>query len=443
MSEREQLQAKLEKTFANRDLIWFSGHGFDAKPLLQFCGLHSVFSLVCPLNSPAVPQEFCIEQIEGRRDSARFDLDGPPEPGLAELRSSLRNALSRPSILFTNQPSRFVISCVYPNLATAEYLGLAYEQLNLFEQKTWVETQLGKAGVSVMPWQYVAEGDLAAIERALGAGPVVTRRNESRGGSGFQLLEEMPLPEGKPRRNRDGLFAIAPYLKDSLPLNVNACVFPDGSVTLHSPSVQLIGIEECTSRPFGYAGNDFAAIRQLEDRFLDQLEAMVLQVGRWLHRQGFLGAFGVDALLDGDQLYFVELNPRFQGSTLISTELDALLGLPDIYLDHAAAFQSQAPLPRLSMRDMAHEQPQIAHVVSTNQQDSPVQITGAVESLTGVEVSELPARQVAVAPGAYLFTMKARHQVTSDGRHLDAAFAAQFTKMKARFSAEQLPSAEL
>ncbi len=447
MGEREQLQAKLEKTFSGRDLIWFSSHGSDAEPLLQFSGLHSVFSLVSPLNSTAVAQEFCIEQIEGRRDSASFDLNGPAEPGLAELRAALRDALSRPSVLFTNQPSRFVISCVYPNLATAEYLGLAYEQLSLFEQKTWVETQIRKAGVSIMPWQYVADGDLDAIEQALSAGPVVTRRNYSRGGSGFQLLEQLPSPESKPRRNRDGFFA-DPYLKDSLPLNVSACVFADASVTLHSPSVQLIGIKECTSSPFAYAGNDFAAVRHLEDRWLDKLEEMVTQVGRWLHRHGYRGAFGVDALLDQDQLFFIELNPRFQGSTLVSTQLDAQLGLPDIYLDHAAAHLAERPLPRPSLKHMAREQPEFAQVICTNLQDNPVRLAGGVEdladgrnlavagNLAGVEVSELPASQVTVAPGAYLFTMKAQRQVTTDGRHLDAAFADQFTKMQARFAAE-------
>ena len=361
MGEREQQRARLEKAFANRDLIWFGAYGIDAGPLLQFSGLRAVYSLVCPLNSARVQEEICLEELEGVRDTSRFDLDGPPSPELAELRSALGAALSTPSVLFANRPSPFPISCVYPNLATVEYLGLSYEQYFLFEQKNWVETQLRQAGVSVMPWQYVADGDLATIEQALRAGPIVRRRNKSRGGGGFELLEQLPLPGGKLRRNRDGFFAISPYLKDSLPLNVNACVFPDGSVTLHSPSVQLIGVPECTSLPFGYVGNDFAAIRQLKDRQLDELEEMVTQVGRWLNRNNYVGAFGVDALLDAGKLYFVELNARFQGSSLVATQLDEALGLPDIYLDHAAAFLADGPLQRPSLRQMAHEQPALSH----------------------------------------------------------------------------------
>ena len=95
----------------------------------------------------------------------------------------------------------------------------------------------------------------------------------------------------------DGFLAASRYLDPHIPLNINACVFQDGTVTLHGPSVQLIGIPDLTRRTFGYCGNDFGAIRHLDPRFVKEFEKMVLKVGGWLWSQGYLGAFGVDALV--------------------------------------------------------------------------------------------------------------------------------------------------
>ena len=115
---------------------------------------------------------------------------------------------------------------------------------------------------------------------------------------------------GRPQRR---FIAAAPYLVPNIPLNVNACVFSDSLVSLHSPSFQLIGLPGFTSRTFGYCGNDFAQVRELEGNVLDQLEHIVLESGKWLAGKGYVGAFGVDALLCKGQVYLTEINPRFQG----------------------------------------------------------------------------------------------------------------------------------
>ena len=69
------------------------------------------------------------------------------------------------------------------------------------------------------------------------------------------------------------------------------------------PSVQIVGTRGCTSRAEIYCGNDFSAAGRVP--------------------KGFLGIFGMDFLLNGDEVLALEINPRFQGSTMLLSLLQA------------------------------------------------------------------------------------------------------------------------
>ena len=115
---------------------------------------------------------------------------------------------------------------------------------------------------------------------------------------------------------------------------------------IHPASVQLIGIPIASYRRFGFCGNDFAAVALLPDGLLDEIDEVVTASGRMLASKGYVGAFGADLLVDGEQVYLTEINPRFQGSTAVSVGLAATVDEPDIVLDHLASFLGIEPRPR-------------------------------------------------------------------------------------------------
>jgi len=47
------------------------------------------------------------------------------------------------------------------------------------------------------------------------------------------------------------------------------------------------------------------------------------KVGLYMGSKGFLGIFGMDFLLNGDEVLALEINPRFQGSTMLLSLLQA------------------------------------------------------------------------------------------------------------------------
>jgi hypothetical protein len=131
--------------------------------------------------------------------------------------------------------------------------------------------------------------------------------------------------------------SVAPFIDDTVPLNTGGTVWHDG-VTVHLPSFQIIGVSSCATREFGYCGNDFAAAATIEPEVLDQIEAHTRQIGELLGRYGYLGTFGVDFLLQGDVPFFMEVNPRFQGSTPLASRLAIGMDRSDLLLEHVAAF---------------------------------------------------------------------------------------------------------
>ena len=67
-------------------------------------------------------------------------------------------------------------------------------------------------------------------------------------------------------------------------------------------------------------------------------EIIVRAVGSWLSKWGYLGVFGVDLLIHDGIVYFVELNARFQGSSVLADQLDQQMGRPGVFAMHLAAF---------------------------------------------------------------------------------------------------------
>ena len=89
------------------------------------------------------------------------------------------------------------------------------------------------------------------------------------------------------------------------------------------PSVQVVGIPGCTHRAEIYCGNDFTAAGRVPEFIREEICTTMEKVGLFMGSKGFLGLFGMDFLLYEDQILALEINPRFQGSTMLLSLLQA------------------------------------------------------------------------------------------------------------------------
>ncbi len=232
----------------------------------------------------------------------------------------------------------------------------------MFEHKPWVETMVANLGLPHVQWTYVADEEQYKVRRLLAEGPVLLRMSRSAGGAGFARVDDSDhLAESWPH-NPEAFVSVTPFLEQATPINIGATVWHDG-VTISHPSVQLIGIPECTTRPFGYCGNDFGLARELDVATIDAIETSVRTLGRWLRQYGYLGTFGADFLVHEGTPLFTEINARFQGSTRASSQLSSEAGESCLFLDHIAAMLGGSAPGSRPLRDIARSMPTFGNVV--------------------------------------------------------------------------------
>ena len=418
-SRRQRLR-EIRDRIGRRKVVFFGTRGADSRPILETEQFRDCISLVAPLSAVSMPNECCLETLTGFRvDLDTYHTDRDSSEGARLLHHSFLRACDEPSILMTYRPAEFLTSVCFPRLATTQYLGVFDGLCAMLEHKPFVETSLRAAGVPVVGWRYFADEDMPRLAELINHEPHVLRVNRSSGGKGLVLAQSPEELQAIWPSHTDRFIGAAPLLHPSVPLNIGACVFPDGSVTLHTPSVQLIGLECCTGRQFGYCGNDWGAMRGLEPQLLDRLQEVVLQSGRWLSRMGYIGAFGIDALLHRGDVLLSEVNARFQGSSAISAELDSQMDLPDIYQDHMAAFLGLPAPPVVHMRDLVREQAATSQIICYNCSNREVVLRDTYAGTsTLVRVDLLPRPGIRLAQDAILFKAVVNHSVTGDGLSL-------------------------
>jgi hypothetical protein len=415
--DRTRAVAAIEDSLGERKLLWLGKRGEDVRSLLAIEQFAGAFTLIAPLRSDAV-QALAIETLTGRREDG-YDVDRLDSHAAMELRRAMMEACTSPAAIVAYQPYRFLWSPEAEGILSA-YLGGGHEDFLKLQSKPLVEQELRKQfGMPCAPWEYLRRSPQrqSLLAAALQAGPLVLRADVSSGGDGFELIRTEEALAASALLAREDEIAWAPYL-DHVPLNVSGCVFPDGGVTLHTPSVQLIGMPCCTRWRFGYCGNDFGAIKDLEPDQLLALDRMVRDAGAWLAGRGYVGAFGLDAMVHEGRVVFVEINPRFQGSSRVSAMLDERMGVPDVYLDHVMACLGLDSYETPPLHELARQQGTVSHVTCFNTGKAEATVTATPHVPAQATVSLAPAPEIAVVPGSLLFSLEFGQRVTDDGQSL-------------------------
>ena len=104
------------------------------------------------------------------------------------------------------------------------------------------------------------------------------------------------------------------------------------------PSVQIVGTYGCTSRAEIYCGNDFSAAGRVPESIRAEICTIMEEIGLFMGAKGFLGLFGMDFLLNGDKVLALEINPRFQGSTMLLSLLQVDRGEVPLAALHVMQF---------------------------------------------------------------------------------------------------------
>lgn len=430
MTARSELVRSITERLGNRQLVWFGTRGDDVESAAEIEQLSCAISLINTYRRRSTVAGLSLEDLSGVRvDLDVFDLDEHPRAdAVGELRQAVLRALSKPSVVFTYRPTAFLSAVTFARREHTTYLGMFAGQQQAFEHKPWVETAVAHLGLPRIPWKYVADSDRVEVLSQLRHGPLVLRRSRTTGGVGLTRLDDADQLESLWPDEDEAFVSVAPFLTDTIPVNVSGVVWRDG-ITVHPASVQLIGINSCTTREFGYCGNDFVAAAALGRRIIDEVERSVVSVGEWLRRQGYVGAFGMDFLVAEGVPLFTEVNPRFQGSTHLSSEISVELGLGCLLIEHLAAYLGLDRPSTPPLWEITTSAPKRAHIVvhstcDADQSIDPGSLVDAV-SVAGnlVRADVLTNPDLRTSPGSTVARLTLDRQVTERGFDLAAELA--------------------
>jgi len=232
-------------------------------------------------------------------------------------------------------------------------LSVDVEKKTSFDDKILLREHMEQMGLSPIPGDV---DDISTVDyetaRASYDTPFVVQRKSGSSGSGTFVVRQKKTYGSLQAKLGSENVIFTRFVKGRS-VNVNCCVVSSGEEkdVLVSPlSVQLTGFKECVRKRLDYCGNDFGAVdlffsgSQIR-RFFDISQ----KLGRWLIQEGWRGMYGMDIMLSGDNV-FVDLNPRFQGSTQILTEIQLKHNVLPLAYFHVGEFMD-ANIPRDYLKD--------------------------------------------------------------------------------------------
>lgn len=190
-------------------------------------------------------------------------------------------------------------------------------QLLLLEDKMrtrlWMSNKIPAISSTIVSGSECTYENLCNLFQASCAVSFVVQKNVSSGGNGTFLLRDNNDFGNTFEMSKSELLLVAPFKKSGVSVNYHLLLAKE-TFLIFPPSVQII--QEIEGKLL-YKGGDFFAATMLTASALIKLREAVELVAQSLLSIGYMGICGVDLLFDDGVVYFVEINGRFQASSIL------------------------------------------------------------------------------------------------------------------------------
>ena len=154
----------------------------------------------------------------------------------------------------------------------------------------------------------------------------IIQENRSSGGFGtFYVSRENQMMEYLQKTYKE-VFIISPYIKEGYSVNVNALISSKKAVCF-PPSLQIV--RKIDNRLI-YHGADYISIREMPLKIYNKIHEYSEIILNHIQMLGYRGIIGIDFLVNDGEVFFQEINPRYQASSFL---IDAALNVnnyPDL-----------------------------------------------------------------------------------------------------------------
>lgn len=137
----------------------------------------------------------------------------------------------------------------------------------------------------------------------------------SSGGYGTQRVSLDKCVQYIEKGNAFERYILSPFLEDAVPINVHVVIFDEESIIL-PPSYQIVSNR---GNYFEYIGADFHT--SFSSNVHDLIISRSKKIADRLRQMGFRGICGIDYMQTKNEIYFLEINTRFQASSFLVNKL--------------------------------------------------------------------------------------------------------------------------
>lgn len=245
---------------------------------------------------------------------------------------------SKAKFLFYNQYLAYEI-IAKDKLLETYILGLnSLSILNTLNNKTYSKLWLSNI-VESIPFKVIAKNE-CNYEKLIKTFPeydtFILQKNVSSGGKGTFLLSKDSEKVVYNELVTGELYIVSPYIKNAFSINTHICISDD--MTIYTPiSLQIIKMFE---DKLLFWGSDYIEASNIHSEITEKIYNIVNKITEALKFFGYRGILGVDLLITKSKIYFVEINPRFQGSSMILNKALVENELPSLYELHIKAFSN-------------------------------------------------------------------------------------------------------
>jgi len=151
------------------------------------------------------------------------------------------------------------------------------------------------------------------------------------GGNDTYVVNDKSWSRVKECLNKNEIFLLSPYIKSSFSVNVHIII--GHNIIITPASIQIVEKEEDR---LIFHGSDFVEYNNIPEKIKEKIYLYTSKVAELIKNLDCKGILGIDFLVFNNEVYFLEINPRFQSSTpLLNEVLCEKYGitLQDIYME--------------------------------------------------------------------------------------------------------------
>lgn len=166
----------------------------------------------------------------------------------------------------------------------------------------------------------------------------IVQDNYSSGGIGSFLVDNNTTKKYEKFLSGNDIYLVSPLIQDSFSINLHMLVGKYEQI-IFPLSIQIIDPNDTT---FVFRGSDFVTAKEISSSIIEHINDCSRKIGEKLAYIGYRGICGLDFVVQNTNIYFIEINPRFQGSSFLINRVLFEKNLPSLYDLNMRAFFNES-----------------------------------------------------------------------------------------------------